>query len=150
MPIKMGSFDVIIGMDWLSKYHAIIVCDEKIVRIPFRNEILIVREDGRSNVHGSRLNIISYTKTQIYLLKGRAIFLAYFTTMKTEDKLEEKRLEDVLIVCDFPEVFPEDLLGIPPTRKVEFQIDLVSGVAPVARAPYRLASSEMKELSNQL
>ncbi|GKF74319.1 hypothetical protein Tco_0220651, partial [Tanacetum coccineum] len=51
---------------------------------------------------------------------------------------------------DFPEVFPEDLPGLPPTRQVEFQIDLVPGAAPVARAPYRLAPSEMKELSEQL
>nr|GEZ30106.1 reverse transcriptase domain-containing protein [Tanacetum cinerariifolium] len=67
-----------------------------------------------------------------------------------EDKSKEKRLEDVPIVQDFPKVFPEDLPGIPPTRQVEFQIDLVLGVAPVARAPYRLAPSKMKELSDQL
>ncbi|GKA15078.1 putative reverse transcriptase domain-containing protein [Tanacetum coccineum] len=69
---------------------------------------------------------------------------------KAEDKSEEKRLEDVPIVRDFPEVFPEDLQGIPPTRQVEFQIDLVPSAAPVARAPYQLAPSKMKELSNQL
>ncbi|GKD54423.1 putative reverse transcriptase domain-containing protein [Tanacetum coccineum] len=69
---------------------------------------------------------------------------------KAEDKSEEKRLEDVPIVRDFPEVFPKDFLGIPPTRQVEFQIDLVSGAAPVARAPYRLVPSEMKKLSDQL
>ncbi|GJV89171.1 putative reverse transcriptase domain-containing protein [Tanacetum coccineum] len=109
MPVEIGSFDVIIGMDWLSKYHVIIVCDEKIV-----------------------------------------LFLAHITTKKAEDKSEEKRLEDVPIVRDFPEVFPEDFLGIPPTRQVKFQIDLVPGAAPVARAPYRLAPSEMKELSDQL
>ncbi|GJS84589.1 putative reverse transcriptase domain-containing protein [Tanacetum coccineum] len=63
---------------------------------------------------------------------------------------EKKRLEDVPIVRDFPEVFPKDLPGLPPTRQVKFQIDLVHGVAPVARAPYRLAHSEMKELSKQL
>ncbi|GKA28129.1 putative reverse transcriptase domain-containing protein [Tanacetum coccineum] len=63
---------------------------------------------------------------------------------------KEKQLEEVPIVQDFPEVFPEDLPGIPPTRQVEFQIDLIPGAAPVARAPYRLAPSEMKELSDQL
>ncbi|GKA78327.1 putative reverse transcriptase domain-containing protein [Tanacetum coccineum] len=63
---------------------------------------------------------------------------------------ENARLEDVPIVQNFPEVFPEDLPGIPPTRQVEFQIDLVPGAAPVARAPYQLALSEMKELSDQL
>ncbi|GKB49517.1 hypothetical protein Tco_0900270 [Tanacetum coccineum] len=71
-------------------------------------------------------------------------------TKKTEDKSGEKRLEDVPIVRDFPKVFLEDLSGLPPTRQVEFQIDLMPGVAHVARAPYRLAPSEMKELSEQL
>ncbi|GKF65755.1 hypothetical protein Tco_0192272 [Tanacetum coccineum] len=70
-------------------------------------------------------------------------FLAHVTTKEVEDKSEKKRLEDVPIVRDFPEVFPEDLPGLPPTRQVEFQIDLVPG-------PYRLAPSEMKELSEQL
>ncbi|GJZ27157.1 putative reverse transcriptase domain-containing protein, partial [Tanacetum coccineum] len=103
MPVEMGSFDIIIGMDWLAKYHA-----------------------------------------------GYPIFLAHVTTKKAEDKSKEKRLDDVPMVQDFLEVFPEDLLGIPPTRQVEFQIDLINGAAPVARAPYRLAPSEMKELSDQL
>ncbi|GJY15110.1 putative reverse transcriptase domain-containing protein [Tanacetum coccineum] len=90
MPIELGSFDVIIGIDWLRKCHAVIVCDEKLVRIPYGNETLIFH------------------------------------------------------------VFPEDLPGLPPARPVEFQIDLIPGAAPVARAPYRLAPSEMKELSEQL
>nr|GFB04463.1 retrovirus-related Pol polyprotein from transposon 17.6 [Tanacetum cinerariifolium] len=78
------------------------------------------------------------------------IFLAHVTTKEVEDKSEKKRLEDVPIVRNFPEVFPEDLSGLPPIRPVEFQIDLVPGAAPVARAPYRLAPSEMKELVEQL
>nr|GEX90955.1 putative reverse transcriptase domain-containing protein [Tanacetum cinerariifolium] len=132
------------------KYHAVIVCDEKLVRVPFGDEILIFHGDGRINGHESRLNIISCTKTQRYLLKRCPIFLAHVTTKETEDKSKEKRLEDVPIVQDFPEVFPEDLPGIPPTRQVEFQIDLVPGTALMAWAPYRLAPSEMKELSDQL
>ncbi|GJX86154.1 putative reverse transcriptase domain-containing protein [Tanacetum coccineum] len=72
------------------------------------------------------------------------------TVKENKDKSDEKRLEDVPTVRDFPEVFPEDLPGLPPTRQVEFQIDLVPGAAPVARAPYRLAPSEMEELSTQL
>ncbi|GJU88287.1 putative reverse transcriptase domain-containing protein [Tanacetum coccineum] len=106
---EMGSFDVIIGMDWLAKYHAVIVCDEKLVCVPFGDEILIFHGDGSNNGHESRLNIISCTKTQKYLLKGCPIFLAHVTTKKAEDKSKEKRLEDVPIVQDFPEVFPEDL-----------------------------------------
>ncbi|GJS45781.1 putative reverse transcriptase domain-containing protein [Tanacetum coccineum] len=150
MPVELGSFDVIIGMDWLAKYHAVIVCAEKIVRIPFGDEILIVRGDGSSNKHGTRLSIISCTKAQEYLAKGCHVFLANITATKDEDKSKGKRLEDVPVVREFPEVFPEDLPGIPPTRQVEFRIDLVPGAAPVARAPYRLAPSEMKELAEQL
>ncbi|GKC45670.1 putative reverse transcriptase domain-containing protein, partial [Tanacetum coccineum] len=116
MPVKLGSFDVIIGIDWLAKYHALIVCDDKVVRIPYGNELLIIR----------------------------------VTSKKVEDRSEEKRLEDVPIVREFLEVFPEDLPGLPPARQVEFQIDLVPGAAPVARAPYRLAPAEMQELSTQL
>ncbi|GJX55507.1 putative reverse transcriptase domain-containing protein [Tanacetum coccineum] len=131
MPVELGSFDVIIGMDWLEKYHAVIDCAKKIG-------------------NGTHLNIISCTKTHKYLLKGHNVFLAHVTTKETGDKSGEKRLEDVPIVRDFLEVFPEDLPGLPPTRQVEFQIDLMPGAAPVARAPYRLAPSEMKELSEQL
>ncbi|GJU69543.1 putative reverse transcriptase domain-containing protein [Tanacetum coccineum] len=150
MPVELGSFDAIIGMDWLAKYQAIIVCAKKIIRIPWGNETLIVHGDESNQGHEARLHIISYSKTQEYMLKGCPVFLAYFTTNEVEDKSEKKRLEDVPIVRDFPEVFPEDLPGLPPTRQVEFQIDLVPGAAPVARAPYRLAPSEMKELSEQL
>nr|GEU58465.1 putative reverse transcriptase domain-containing protein [Tanacetum cinerariifolium] len=116
----------------------------------FECEVLIVRGDRSNNGHESRLNIISCTKTQKYLLKRCQVFLAHITAKKAEDKSKEKRLEDVPIVRDFSEVFLEDLSGIPPTRQVEFQIDLVHSVAPVARAPYRLAPSKMKKLSDQL
>nr|GEU31176.1 putative reverse transcriptase domain-containing protein [Tanacetum cinerariifolium] len=106
--------------------------------------------DGSDRGNEIRLHIISCTKTQKYMLKECHVFLAHVTTKETEDKSEKKRLEDVPIVRDFPEVFPEYLSGHPPTRQVEFQIDLIPSVAPVARAPYRLASSKMKELSDQL
>nr|GEW11715.1 putative reverse transcriptase domain-containing protein [Tanacetum cinerariifolium] len=111
---------------------------------------LALSVDLSNNGHWSRLNIISCTKTQKYLLKGCHVILAHITTKKAEDKSEEKQLKDVPIIRDFPKVFPEDLLGIPPTQQVDFKIDLVHDVAPVAWAPYRLAPSEMKELSNQL
>ncbi|GJU02032.1 putative reverse transcriptase domain-containing protein [Tanacetum coccineum] len=113
-------------MDWLAKNHAVIVYDEKIVRIPYENKILIVQGDKGAKEKKSKLSIISCEKAQKYMEK------------------------DVPTVRDFPEVFPEDLPGLPPTRQVEFQIDLVPGAAPVARAPYRLAPSEMEELSTQL
>ncbi|GJU91325.1 putative reverse transcriptase domain-containing protein [Tanacetum coccineum] len=81
MPIKLGSFDVVIGMDWLSKYYARIICDKKVVHILINGETLIIREK----------------------------------------KLDDKRLEDIPVVREFLEVFPEDLPGLPPVRQVEFQ-----------------------------
>ncbi|GJU35250.1 putative reverse transcriptase domain-containing protein [Tanacetum coccineum] len=84
------------------------------------------------------------------MLKGCQVFLAHVTMKEAEDKSKKKRLDNVPIIRDFPEVFPEDVPGLPPTHQVEFQIDLIPGTAPVARAPYRLAPSEMKELSEQL
>ncbi|GJV81290.1 putative reverse transcriptase domain-containing protein [Tanacetum coccineum] len=150
MPIDLGSFDVIIGMDWLAKNHAMIVCDEKIVRIPYGNEILIVQGDKSDKEKKSMLSIISCVKAQKYMEKGCQLFLTQVTMKENKDKSKEKRLEDVPTVRDFPEVFPEDLPRLPPIRQVEFQIDLVPGAAPVARAPYRLAPSEMEELSTQL
>ncbi|GJS13359.1 putative reverse transcriptase domain-containing protein [Tanacetum coccineum] len=98
MPIELSSLDVIIGIDWLSKYHAIIDNAEKIVRIPWGNETLIVHSDGSNQGNETRLNIISCTKTHKYLLKGHNFFLAHVTTKETEDKSGEKRLEDVPIV----------------------------------------------------
>ncbi|GJY74554.1 hypothetical protein Tco_0478985 [Tanacetum coccineum] len=107
---------------------------------------LIIHGDGSHQGNVTRLNIISCTKMQKYMEKGFPIFLAHITAKEVEDKSEKKRLEDVPIVQDFPEVFPEDLPGLPPTRQVEFQIDLVPSAAPVARAPYRLwQPSEIKE-----
>nr|GFD11064.1 putative reverse transcriptase domain-containing protein [Tanacetum cinerariifolium] len=106
---------------------AVIVCAEKIVRIPWGNETLIIHGDGSSQGNATRLSIISCTKTEKYVKKGFPIFLAHITMKEVEDKSKKKRLEDVPIVRDFPEVFPEDLPGLPPIRPVEFQIDLVPG-----------------------
>nr|GEV89592.1 reverse transcriptase domain-containing protein [Tanacetum cinerariifolium] len=119
MPVELGSFDIIIDMDWLKRCHAMIV-------------------------------FISCLKAQEYIAKGCQIFLAQISAKKEEDKSKGKQLEDVPVVQDLPEVFPKDFPGLPPARPVEFQIDLIQGAAPVARGPYRLAPSEMKELSEQL
>ncbi|GKC62295.1 putative reverse transcriptase domain-containing protein [Tanacetum coccineum] len=122
-PLK-NSYDIelddgkIVGIDTiLRRCHAVIVYDEKLVRIPYGNETLIFRGNESNDERESQLAIISCSKAQEYMAKG---------------------------------LFPEDLPGLPPTRPVKFQIDLIPGAAPVARAPYRLAPSEMKELSEQL
>nr|GEX17785.1 hypothetical protein [Tanacetum cinerariifolium] len=132
MPIELGSFDVIIGMDWLRRCHAVIVCDEKLVQIPYGNETLTFRGNERNNGRESRLTVISCSKAHEYMAKGCQIFLAQIFAKKEEDKSEGKQLKDVPIVRDFS------------------KIDLIPRATPVARAPYRLAPSEMKELSEQL
>nr|GEW13963.1 hypothetical protein [Tanacetum cinerariifolium] len=142
MPIKIGSFDIVIGMNWLSKNHAKILCDEKAFHIPIDGETLIIRGD-RSK---TRLNLISCIKTERYISRGCQVFMIQVM----EKKSDEKRLEDIPIVEEFPYVFLEDLPGLPPVRQVEFQIDLIPGTTSVAHAPYRLAPLEIQELSNQL
>nr|GEZ15428.1 hypothetical protein [Tanacetum cinerariifolium] len=132
------TFDVIIGMDWLVKHDAIIICGEKVVRVPYGNKMLIVESDKGV----SRLKVISCIKARKYVERGCHLFLAHMT----EKKSKEKRLEDVPVIHDFPEVFPEEFPGLPSPRQVESRIDLVPRVAPVMRAPYRLAPSEMREL----
>nr|GEU50777.1 reverse transcriptase domain-containing protein [Tanacetum cinerariifolium] len=107
------SFDVVIGMDWLSKFHAKIICDEKVIHIPIDGKTLIIRGD----------------RTQVM-----------------EKKSEDKRLEDIPVIREFPDVFPEDLPGLPLVRQAEFQFDLIPEAAPVARAPYQLAPSEIHYL----
>nr|GEV62515.1 hypothetical protein [Tanacetum cinerariifolium] len=113
--------------------------------IPYSN---VVTCNGDNQREESRLNIILFTKAQEYFSKGCDVFLAHVITKEAKYKSEGKRLEDVLIVSDFLDVFLEDLPCIPHTRQVEFQIDLVPGAASVARAPYRLAPSKMKELKD--
>nr|GEV20947.1 hypothetical protein [Tanacetum cinerariifolium] len=108
MPIELGTFEVIIDMDWLVKHDAIIICGEKVARK--------------------------------YVERGCHLFLAHMS----ENKSKEKRTKDVPVIRDFTEVFPEELPGLPPPRLIEFRIDLVPGAAPAARAPYRLAPSEMR------
>ncbi|GJW28935.1 hypothetical protein Tco_0045810 [Tanacetum coccineum] len=78
-----------------------------------------------------------------YMLRDRNAHQDLNIVTVMENKSDEKRLEDILVVREFPEVFPEDLPGLPLVRQVEFQIDLIPGTTPVARAPYRLAPSEM-------
>ncbi|GJW50502.1 putative reverse transcriptase domain-containing protein [Tanacetum coccineum] len=123
IPLGHGSFDVIVGMDWLSEHKTEIVCHEKVVRIPLESgEILYVQGERTPGIAKALSNV----------------------------KVDEPKLSDISIVRDFIEVFPEDLSGFLPQRQVEFRIDLVLGATPVAKSPYHLAPSEMQELSAQL
>ncbi|KAF5813671.1 putative nucleotidyltransferase, Ribonuclease H [Helianthus annuus] len=143
MPMQLGSFDIIVGMDWLAKHRAEVVCFEKIVRVPLSSgEILQVRGEKPA----SSLKLMSCFHARKYLRKNYVAFLAHVTA----DKDQGKSIQDIPVVRDYPELFPEELPGLPPARQVEFRIDLVPGANPIARAPYRLAPSEMQELSKQL
>nr|GEX38634.1 hypothetical protein [Tanacetum cinerariifolium] len=195
MPVELGSFDAIIGMDWLRRHHAMIMCNENLVRVPFGNETLVFRgaesyferESREYRAKGCHVFLaqISATKeddkpegkqvkdfveepveimereikrlkrnriplVKEYRAKGCHVFLAQISATREDDKPEGKQVKDIPIVQDFSKVFPENLPGLPPARPIEFSIDQIPGVAPVAQAPYRLAPSEMKELSEQL
>nr|GFB96612.1 reverse transcriptase domain-containing protein [Tanacetum cinerariifolium] len=130
MPVELGSFDVIIGMDWLRRCHAVIVCNEKLVRIPYGNETLTFHGNESINERESRFTVILCSKAQVYIAKGCQIFLAQISAKKEEDKSERKQLKDVPVIRGYPDVFPKDLSGLPPAQPVEFQIDLIPGAAP--------------------
>nr|GEV56806.1 putative reverse transcriptase domain-containing protein [Tanacetum cinerariifolium] len=123
IPLGHGSFDVIVGMDWLSEHKAEIACHEKVVRIPMESgEILLVQGERTPGIAKALSNM----------------------------KVDTPELSNISVVRDFVEVFPKDLSRLPPQQQVEFRIDLVPGATSVAKSPYRLAPSEMQELSAQL
>ncbi|GKA59361.1 putative reverse transcriptase domain-containing protein [Tanacetum coccineum] len=122
-PFGSESFNVIIGMDWLSDHKAEIICHEKVVRIPLPD--------------GKVLRVIGERSEE----KMRHLRSA---------KSKEQKQVEIVVVRDYPEVFPDDLSGLPPNREIKFCIELVPGAIPVAKSPYRLAPSEMEELSGQL
>ncbi|GJV55753.1 putative reverse transcriptase domain-containing protein [Tanacetum coccineum] len=123
IPFGHGSFDVIIGMDWLSNHKAEIICHEKVVRIPL--------------LDGKVLRVFEERPEE----KARLLVSA---------KTRDKKQEEIVVVRDFPEVFPDDLSGLPPLWEIEFQIELIHGAVPIANSPYGLAPSELEELSGQL
>nr|GEX77224.1 reverse transcriptase domain-containing protein [Tanacetum cinerariifolium] len=90
MPVELGSFDAIIGMDWLRRHHVVIVCDEKLVRVPFGNETLVFRGTESYIERESRLTVISCSKVQEYRAKGCHVFLAQISATKEDDKPKRK------------------------------------------------------------
>ncbi|GJZ35402.1 putative reverse transcriptase domain-containing protein [Tanacetum coccineum] len=129
------------------KIHRVITSYECGVQGHFRSNCPKLKNGNQGNRAG---NGNAVARAYVVALLGNYHRNLNVTMKKAEDKTKEKQLKEVPIVQDFPEIFPKDLPGIPPTRQVEFQIDLIPGAALVARAPYRLAPSEMKELSDQL
>ncbi|GJS56840.1 putative reverse transcriptase domain-containing protein [Tanacetum coccineum] len=123
LPTQLGSFDIIIGMDWLAYHRALIDCYEKIVCIPLPNGKILEVQGERPEKDLRSLACI---------------------------KTDEKKLNDICVVQDFPDVFLDNLLGLPLVQEIEFRIDLIPGASPVVISPYRLAPLEMLELLNQL
>ncbi|KAK1425082.1 hypothetical protein QVD17_20426 [Tagetes erecta] len=143
MTVELGGFDVVVGMDWLAENKAEIVCHKRLLKIPLHGgKTLIVYGEKPEQ----RVKLVSCAKAHRSLQRGCMAYLAY--VMSSEK--DERRIEEVPVVSDFADVFPDELPGLPPHRQVEFRIDLVPGAAPIAKSPYRLAPSEMQELMVQL
>ncbi|GKA12939.1 putative reverse transcriptase domain-containing protein [Tanacetum coccineum] len=123
IPFGHGSFDVIIGIDWLSNHKDEIIFYEKVVKIPL--------------LDGKVLRVLGEKQVE----KMRQLKSA---------KAKEKEQEEIVVVRDFPEVLPDDLSGLPPLREIKFQIELIPGAVPIAKSPYHLAPFELEELSRQL
>ncbi|KAD5508277.1 hypothetical protein E3N88_15980 [Mikania micrantha] len=143
LPMQMGDFDVILGMDWLYRHHVTIECQTR--RVLFGNP-LSPELTYQGTQPQKSLKIISALKAQKLLSHGCAGFLA---SVKTTS-YDEPNISDYPIVCEFPDVFPKELPGLPPDREVEFTIDLIPGAEPISKAPYRMAPLELKELKEQL
>ncbi|KAL8093525.1 hypothetical protein AgCh_035410 [Apium graveolens] len=141
IPFELGDFDVILGMDWLSRYRANIDCKKKRV-------IMYTPDNKRISYQGQRQDkkFLSVMQARRLLRQGCEAYLAYVVDTKKETPI----LDEIPIVREFPDVFPEELPGLPPDREIEFSIDLILGAEPVSKAPYRMAPMEMKELAKKL
>ncbi|KAA0046124.1 DNA/RNA polymerases superfamily protein [Cucumis melo var. makuwa] len=143
LPLELQRLDVILGMDFLFAHYASMDCHMKEV---------VFRKPGFAEVVFRRMrkvvsrSLISVLKAEKLLRKGCTAFLAHIVVVQRE-KLKP---EDVPVVKEFLDVFPDDLSGLPPDREIEFTIELLSGTAPISQAPYRMAPSELKELKMQL
>ncbi|KAA3474185.1 DNA/RNA polymerases superfamily protein [Gossypium australe] len=143
MELPFGEFDIILGMDWLVKHRAQLDCAEKWMSIRTVEDKEIVMIGERRNYLA---NVISALKAEKMVRKGYGAFLAFISALDAK----ELSVEDVRTVKEFPDVFPEELPGVPPDREVEFGIELLPGTAPVSIAPYRMAPKELSELKAQI
>ncbi|XP_073133810.1 uncharacterized protein [Henckelia pumila] len=140
----MVDFDAIFGMDWLAQHEAIIDCKQRTVSLKDKNgKPFVYRTTSKRSSPG----MISTGTSWQLLGNGCTGFLASLTG---ELEVQRPKLVEVEVVKDFPEVFPDDVAGLPQVREVEFGIELMSGTKPASKAPYRLAPTEMKELKDQL
>ncbi|XP_073121391.1 uncharacterized protein [Henckelia pumila] len=142
--LEMSDFDVIFLEDWLSQHEATIDCKQRTVSLKDQNgKSLVFRTTSKKSAPG----MISAGTAWKLLSNGCTGFL---TSLIGDLEVQRPKLEDVEVVKDFPDVFPDDVAGLPPIRKVEFGIELLPETKPASKAPYRLAPTEMKELKDQL
>ena len=136
--LDLQDFDIILGMDWFASYHASVDCFGKMVifSIPGQPEFSFEGKDKDRPLH-----MISALRASSLLRKGFQGFLAYVVSNESD-----LRLDDILIVRDFPYVFLYKLPSLSPEREVEFTINLVLGTPPISKTPYRMAPVELKEL----
>ncbi|XP_074328388.1 uncharacterized protein LOC141666296 [Apium graveolens] len=141
IPFRLGEFDVISGMDWLSRNHAKIDCEGKKVKLktPSGKNIIIKRQRQTKK-------FLTMVQTKRLLRQGYEAYLAHVV----DTKRETPEIHTIPVVNEFEDVFPKDLPGLPSDREIEFAIDLAPDTTPVSKAPYRLAPVEMKELDDQL
>ncbi|XP_073034913.1 uncharacterized protein [Primulina eburnea] len=141
--LNMVEFDVILGMDWLSKNNALVDCRKKNVTLQAPNQEEVI-------YHGKvkkQKSLLSATQTWRAMKSGEEIYLAMISEVNEEAM---PALENIPVVQDFPDVFPEELPGEIPDREIEFEINLMPDAAPISKAPYRMAPAELKELKDQL
>ncbi|XP_016743031.2 uncharacterized protein [Gossypium hirsutum] len=143
MLLPFREFDIILRMDWLMKHDMVVNCREKRISLKFQTGDIILVESGNLD---DTIRMISSISAQKLLRKGNEAYLAYiFDTRSSKSKLEQ-----LSIVNEFMDVFPEELPGLPPDRKVELVIDVLPGTAPISMTSYRMAPGELKELKTQL
>ncbi|GKE71775.1 hypothetical protein Tco_1529847, partial [Tanacetum coccineum] len=128
----------------LANHHAVIVCDEKIVRIPYGDEVLIVQDDRDDKVEKSKLSIISCTKNHKYIKRGCLIFLAQVTKKETDDKSEEKRLEDVPTVRGFPELKKLTVKNRYPLPRIDDLFDQLQGSRVYSKIDLRFGYHQLR------
>ena len=141
--LGIHDFDIVLGMDWLSKHRSTLDCYKKEVRLLRPEEPGVIIRGIRREIAPSLINAMTASKM---LRKNCQGYLAFVVDRRQEGT----RLEDIPIVKEFPDVFPADISGLPPNREVEFTIDLIPGIEPISIPPYRMSPAELRELKAQL
>ena len=141
--LPFHEFDLILRMDWLSKHRAIVDCDKKVVLLKCSDLSEVTARGIRSK---SIPKVISAMEARCFLRKGCEAFLA----LVLDSKREQVNFENIPMIREFPDVFPEELPGVPPRREVDLSIEVVQETTLISRAPYRMAPTELKELKTRL